>query len=124
LERAAKSPRDGSGAKEGVMRHTAHYARFLIPLMLLSATAACSVANEQETAGEYVDSAAITTQVKTKLASEGGMDLFSQVKVTTVEDVVQLAGFVKTDADKAQAEQLAWTVKGVKDVENDIVVQP
>jgi hyperosmotically inducible periplasmic protein len=106
------------------MRHTARYAKFLIPLMLLSATAACSVANDQETAGEYVDSAAITTKVKTQLASEGGMDLYSQVKVTTVEDVVQLAGFVKTAADKAQAERIAWTVKGVKDVQNDIVVQP
>jgi hyperosmotically inducible periplasmic protein len=106
------------------MRQTVRYAKFLIPLMLLSATAACSVANDQETPGEYVDSAAITTQVKTKLASEGGAELFSQVKVTTVEDVVQLAGFVKNDADKARAEQIAWTVDGVKRVENDIVVQP
>lgn len=106
------------------MRHTARYAKFLVPLMLLSATAACSVANDQETPGQYVDSAAITTQVKTKLASEGGAELFSQVKVTTVQDVVQLAGFVKNDADKARAEQIAWTVDGVKSVENDIVVQP
>jgi len=106
------------------MRHATRYAKFLLPLMLLSAIAACSVANKQESAGEYVDSAAITAQVKTKLASQGGMDLFSQVKVTTVEQIVQLAGFVKTDADKAQAEQITWTVKGVKDVKNDIVVQP
>jgi osmotically-inducible protein OsmY len=106
------------------MRHAARYAKFLLPLMLITGVAACSVANEQETPGEYIDSAAITTKVKTKLASEGGADLFSQVKVTTVEDVVQLAGFVKKDADKAEAERIAWTVEGVKDVENDIVVQP
>jgi osmotically-inducible protein OsmY len=106
------------------MRHATRYAKFLLPLMLLSGVAACSVANDQETPGEYIDSAAITTKVKGKLASEGGADLFSQVKVTTVEDVVQLAGFVKSDADKAQAEQITWTVEGVKKVENDIVVQP
>lgn len=106
------------------MRQTARYAKFLLPLMLMTGIAACSVANEQETPGEYIDSAAITTKVKAKLASEGGADLFSQVKVTTVEDVVQLAGFVKTDAEKVQAEQIARTVEGVKSVENDIVVQP
>ena len=33
------------------MRRTARYAKFLIPMMLLSATAACSVANDQETPG-------------------------------------------------------------------------
>lgn len=106
------------------MRQTARYAKFLLPMMLMTGIAACSVANEQETPGEYIDSAAITTKVKAKLASEGGADLFSQVKVTTVEDVVQLAGFVKTDAEKVQAEQIARTVEGVKSVENDIVVQP
>ena len=98
--------------------------QFLLPLMLLGMAAGCSVSSGQETTGQYVDSAAITTQVKTKLASEGSAELFSQVKVTTLEDVVQLAGFVKNDADKARAEQIAWTVDGVKKVENDIVVQP
>lgn len=96
----------------------------LLPLMLLTATAACSVTSGQESAGEYVDSAAITTQVKTKLASEAGMEVFSQVKVTTVEQVVQLAGFVENADAKVKAEQIAWSVKGVRDVENDIVIQP
>lgn len=105
------------------MRRAANYARFLLPLMLLSATA-CSVTSGQESAGEYVDSTAITAQVKGKLASQGGADLFSQVNVTTVEQVVQLAGFVETEAAKMQAEQIAWTVNGVRDVENDIIVQP
>ena len=50
--------------------------------------------------------------------------MFSQVKVTTVQDAVRLAGFVKSDTDKARAEQNVWTVDGVKSVENDIVVQP
>lgn len=106
------------------MRNSTRLATCLLPLMLLTATAACSVTSGQESAGEYVDSAAITTQVKSKLAADAGMELFSQVKVTTVEQVVQLAGFVKNDADKARAEHIAWTVNGVRNVENDIVVQP
>lgn len=98
--------------------------RFLMPLAMLVALGACSVQQGQETPGEYVDSAAISTQVKTKLASEGGAALFNQVEVETMKDVVQLSGFVKNDTDRAKAEQIAWTVNGVRGVENDIIVQP
>jgi osmotically-inducible protein OsmY len=99
--------------------------RFLVPLVILSVpVAGCSVFSEQETAGEYVDSAAITTQVKTKLATEGGTALASQVEVETLKDVVQLSGFVPTQADRTKAEQIAWSVEGVRGVRNDIIVQP
>jgi hyperosmotically inducible protein len=98
---------------------------FLLPLMMLSVgTAGCSVFQDQETPGEYVDSATISTQVKSKLASEGSAALASQVKVETSKDVVQLSGFVPSEADRAKAEQIAWSVDGVRSVENDIIVQP
>lgn len=86
--------------------------------------AGCSIFSDQETTGEYVDSAAISTQVKSKLASEGSMALASQVKVETVKDVVQLSGFVPSATDRTKAEQIAWSVDGVRGVQNDIIVQP
>lgn len=98
---------------------------FLLPLMLLSAGAAgCSVFQDQETPGQYVDSATISTKVKSKLASEGSAALASQVKVETSKDIVQLSGFVPTEADRTRAEQIAWSVEGVRSVQNDIIVQP
>lgn len=98
--------------------------RFLLPLMLLSVGAAgCSVFSKQETTGEYVDDATISTKVKTKLATEGGVNLANQVKVETMNDVVQLSGFVPTEKDRSTAEQLAWSVEGVRAVRNNIVVQ-
>jgi hyperosmotically inducible periplasmic protein len=98
---------------------------FLLPLMMLSVGAAgCSVFQDQETPGQYVDSATISTKVKSKLASDGSAALASQVKVETSQDVVQLSGFVPSDADRTKAEQIAWTVDGVRGVENDIIVQP
>lgn len=107
------------------MRNTASKLRFLLPLMILSVPAAgCSIFSDQETTGEYVDSAAISTQVKSKLATEGSMTLANQVKVETVKDVVQLSGFVPSEADRTKAEQIAWTVDGVRGVQNDIIVQP
>jgi hyperosmotically inducible periplasmic protein len=98
--------------------------RFFAPLAVVAALGACSVQQGQESTGEYVDSAAISTEVKTKLASEGGVALAQQVKVETLKDVVQLSGFVRSDTDRAKAEQIAWTVDGVRAVENDIIVQP
>jgi len=99
--------------------------RFLLPLMLLGIGAAgCSVFSDQQTTGEYVDDATISSKVKTKLASEGGMNLANQVKVETMNDVVQLSGFVPSDKDRTQAEQIAWSVDGVRSVKNDIIVQP
>ena len=98
---------------------------FLLPLMMLSVgTAGCSVFQDQETPGEYVDSATIPTQVKSKLASEASAALASQVKVETSRDMVQLSGFVPSEADRTRAEQIAWSVDGVRSVENDIIVQP
>jgi hyperosmotically inducible periplasmic protein len=98
---------------------------FLLPLMMLSVgTAGCSVFQDQETPGEYVDSATISTQVKSKLATEGSAALASQVKVETSRDMVQLSGFVPSEADRTRAEQIAWSVEGVRSVENDIIVQP
>ncbi|HET6618436.1 MAG TPA: BON domain-containing protein [Dongiaceae bacterium] len=106
------------------MLTSANKFRFLLPLMLLSLGAAgCSVTSGQESTGEYVDDATISTKVKTKLATEGGANLASQVKVETMNDVVQLSGFVPSEKDRSTAEQLAWSVEGVRAVRNNIVVQ-
>ena len=107
------------------MQKTATKFRFLLPLMMLTVAAAgCSVQSGQESTGEYIDSAAISTKVKTKLASDGSAILAQQVKVETLKDVVQLSGFVPSDADRTKAEQIAWSIEGVRGVKNDIIVQP
>ncbi len=107
------------------MREVTNKFRFLLPLMMLSVAAAgCSVKSGQESTGEYVDSAAISTKVKTKLATDGSVALANQVKVETLKDIVQLSGFVPSAADRTKAEQIAWSVDGVRGVRNDIIVQP
>ncbi len=107
------------------MRNVTDKFRFLLPLVMLSVpVAGCTIFSDQETTGEYVDSTAISTKVKTKLATEGGTALASQVKVETLKDIVQLSGFVPSEADRTKAEQIAWSVEGVRGVRNDIIVQP
>lgn len=76
-----------------------------------------------ETAGENLDDSTITTAVKAKLAAEKPATL-TQVGVETNLRIVHLTGVVTSDALRDRAAELAKTVKGVRDVRNDIQVRP
>jgi hyperosmotically inducible protein len=86
-------------------------------------TTGCAVVRGQETAGAYVDDTAITTAVKARFVEDKTVDAAS-VKVETLNGTVQLSGFAKSNAEKAQAEYLARNTKGVRDVRNNLSVRP
>lgn len=86
------------------------------------AVSACSSTPKQESTGEYVDSAAITTKVKAELIRDP-VTKASQISVETFKDTVQLSGFVDSAASKSRAEQIARNVQGVRSVKNDLVVK-
>lgn len=83
----------------------------------------CAVGRGQETAGSYIDDTAITTAVKAKFASDKTVSATS-ISVETLNGTVQLSGFAKSTAEKAQAENIARGTKNVRAVRNDIVVRP
>ncbi len=83
----------------------------------------CSVGRGQQTAGSYVDDAAITTAVKAKMAEDKTVSATS-ISVETLNGTVQLSGFAKSAAEKMQAENIARGVNNVRSVRNDIVVRP
>jgi len=83
----------------------------------------CSVGRGQQTAGSYVDDAAITTSVKAKFAEDKTVSATS-ISVETLNGTVQLSGFTKSGAEKMQAENIARGVKNVRSIRNDIVVRP
>ncbi len=83
----------------------------------------CAVARGQSTAGAYVDDKVITTRVKAKLIEDkttGGL----AINVDTLNGTVALSGFAKSEAEKAQAGQIARSTEGVKDVRNNLIVRP
>lgn len=95
-----------------------------IAAVLVIATASgCAVHRDQESVGEYVDDAVITTQVKTRFIDNKLVDA-AAIKVETLKGTVMLSGFAKNSAEKAQAEDIAENVKGVKHVKNEITVRP
>lgn len=100
--------------------------RVLAIAILAGATLAgtgCSVMRGQETAGSYVDDASITTAIKAKFVEDKTVDAAS-IKVETLNGTVQLSGFAKSNAERAQAENIARNTKGVRAVQNNLTVRP
>lgn len=76
----------------------------------------------KESAGDYVSDSWITTKVKTSLM-EDKLVKATEVNVETYKGVVQLSGFVSSDAAMAQAVKVAQGVKGVTAVKNNMRVK-
>lgn len=83
----------------------------------------CSVIRGQETAGSYVDDSATTAAIKAKFVEDKVVSA-SSINVETLNGVVQLSGFARSAAEKAQAEQIARGSRNVRSVRNDIIVRP
>ena len=82
----------------------------------------CSVARHQQTAGEYVDDAGITTKVKAAFAEDKTVAATS-ISVETLNGEVQLSGFAKSGAEKSRAGDIARATKGVRSVKNAVQVR-
>lgn len=80
-----------------------------------------SVAFANDTATGKVDDAWITTKVKSTLAEDSATPA-KDIHVNTKSGVVVLTGNVQTKDQKKKAEADVRTIKGVKDVENQLVV--
>jgi len=91
--------------------------------LALVVVSGCAVTRGQESAGAYVDDAAITTSVKAKMVENKNVDA-SAIKVETLNGTVLLSGFAKNGLEKAEAERLARDTKGVRHVKNEILVRP
>jgi len=82
----------------------------------------CASTSQKEGTGEYVDDAVITTKVKAAIFNESTLKS-AEINVETFKGVVQMSGFVNSQADINTAVQLARGVKGVVSVKNDMRVK-
>jgi osmotically-inducible protein OsmY len=91
---------------------------FILALTLLTA-AGCASTPKSEGSGEYVDDSVITTKVKAQLLDEPGLNS-GQINVESFKGIVQLSGFVSTQANINKAIEIARQTTGVKSVKNDM----
>jgi hyperosmotically inducible protein len=82
----------------------------------------CSRGENERTAGQSVDDAAVTAKVKTAFAKDPGVRAID-VNVNTFRGTVQLSGWVNTAEEKAKAEEVAKTIPGVKSVDNQLSIK-
>lgn len=95
-----------------------YFSVFFLSVLLLSFLG-CASTPKQEGTGEYVDDAVITTKVKAAIFNEPTRKS-TEINVETFKGVVQLSGFVSSQADINKAVSLARGVKGVVAVKNDM----
>jgi len=88
-------------------------------IVLMAGILGCAATSKKEGTAEYVDDSAITTKVKSAMVGSSGLKS-TDIGVETFKGVVQLSGFVDSQAQMSQAVKVAQGVGGVKSVKNDM----
>ena len=98
--------------------------RISVFLAALAATTivGCAENPPQESTGQYIDDSVITTKVKSGLLNAPGLKSF-QIGVDTFKGRVQLSGTVGSRDHADEAVAIAYRVKGVTSVKNDILTK-
>src|SRR5438874_1445985 len=80
----------------------------------------CAGDKYDRSTGEYIDDKAVAMRVKDALGDNPEYK-FGDVHVTSFRGTVQLSGFVNTADQKRKAGEIAKTVAGAKDVEDNVI---
>ena len=91
----------------------------LVLTIVLASAWGCGSTATREGTGEYVDDSVITSKVKAQILKDPDLKV-NEINVETFKGVVQLSGFVRSQADIDKAVQVARGVAGVKSVKNDM----
>ena len=90
--------------------------------LLVGSVTACSSSRTSESTGEYIDDSVINNKVRAEIVGDKDLSLF-QIDVAAYKGVVQLSGFVNSQAAKDRAGTIAAGVSGVKQVHNNLIVK-
>jgi osmotically-inducible protein OsmY len=101
------------------MNSTTRKLAYFFGALALAVTLGCASTAKQEGTGEYVDDTVVTTKVKAAIFNEPTLKS-AEINVETFKGVVQLSGFVGSQAAETKAVEVARVVPGVKSVKNDM----
>ncbi len=87
------------------------------------AVVGCASTRYDRTAGEAMDDRRLERRVYNALGAQP-VYKYEDVKVNTFRGVVQLSGFAATEAQRDAATEIAKRVRGVAEVENNILIAP
>ena len=87
--------------------------------LTLAIALGCAANLPNESAGEYIDDAVITTKVKAAILDRPSLKSFD-IHVETFKGVVYLRGIVASQSTIDEVVKVARSVAGVKSVKNDM----
>ena len=94
----------------------------ILAALAIATPVGCAATAKHESTGQYVDDTAITAKVKKDIFDEPTLKS-AEINVETFKGVVQLSGFVRSQANINTAVVVAKNVTGVKSVKNDMLVK-
>jgi osmotically-inducible protein OsmY len=100
------------------MKQQKIFSAFLL-ITMLAFFLGCASTSQKEGTGEYIDDTVITTKVKAAILNDPALKA-REINVETFKGVVQLSGFVNSQADINKAIEVARGIKGVTAVKNDM----
>jgi hyperosmotically inducible protein len=107
---------------DSIMRTVNKYLSAIVLAVSLASVVGCASTSKQEGTGEYMDDTVLTTKVKTAIFNEPTLKS-AEINVETFKGVVQLSGFLTSQAAVNKAVEVARGVNGVKSVKNDMRVK-
>lgn len=90
---------------------------------VVAAVSSCTSPRSIDAIGGYVDDSSITSTVKSRMVEDKSVDA-QAIGVETANGNVMLSGVARTNVEKSTAESIAIKVRGVKSLQNNIVVKP
>lgn len=108
--------------RNATMKKSSWAIGFFTMLYLVTLLAGCTSTSTRESTGQYIDDSVITSAVKGELYSDPDFKV-GQISVETYKGVVQLSGFVNSAQAASKAVELAKKVKGVRSVNNSLIVK-
>ena len=104
------------------MKQFGKYLSALFLSLSLVTAVGCASTSKQEGMGEYVDDSVLTAKVKAAIFEHPSLKS-AEINVETFKGVVQLSGFVSSQAAINKAVQVTRAVSGVKSVKNDMRIK-
>ena len=102
------------------MKNTAkRFSILLLAAAALTSVVGCAATRTHESTGQYMDDTAITTKVKAAIFNDASLKS-AEINVETFKGVVQLSGFVNSNADIQRAVAVVQGISGVRSVKNDM----
>ncbi len=91
----------------------------ILAAIVMTTVVGCAATPNHESTKDYVSDSTITTKVKAAILNEPTLKV-AEINVETFKGVVQLSGFVSSQANMVKAVEVTRRVNGVQSVRDDM----